>query len=153
MADARDFQQAADHLADATFAIERADYNVLLDEELRAVLEAKQVLRRACLRLRQDQRATERRAAQTGHSADSDEEVVDLSEVSGEAPCGHIPVEVPVDRATWDDLQQAACTRAEQAGRENRDAVAWSVWNSNVTLEPVPVVDGEPKAVTDLVDE
>lgn len=52
---------AADELATATEALREIDLNVLLDDEVRALLDAKDDLSAVCHRLREDQHAARRR--------------------------------------------------------------------------------------------
>jgi len=51
---------AADQLADAIEAIREVDLNLLLDEDVRTVLDAKEDLTDSCLRQHQNQHAMER---------------------------------------------------------------------------------------------
>lgn len=55
------FRASADQLAEATEAIRDVDLNLLLDEDVRTVLDAKADLQEICLRHRQNQHASERR--------------------------------------------------------------------------------------------
>jgi len=54
------FETAADQLSAAIDAIRDVDLNLLLDEDVRTVLDAKADLQEICLRHRQNQHAAER---------------------------------------------------------------------------------------------
>lgn len=54
---AEEFQAVADQLWEVTLTLEKVDLNLLLDEEVRAVLDAKDEFSELCGRYRQDQHA------------------------------------------------------------------------------------------------
>ena len=62
--DADDYAQAADKLAEAGEALRWVDLNVLFDDDVRTVLDAKDDLLEVCLRLRDEQRRCRRRHEQ-----------------------------------------------------------------------------------------
>jgi len=54
-----EFEQVADQLAEVTWAIEDIDLNLLLDDEVRTVLDAKAELSAMCRTYRQQQHSAE----------------------------------------------------------------------------------------------
>lgn len=52
-------ERAADQLSEALLALEDVDLNPLLDDDIRALLDAKDDLSEVCLRLRHDHHAME----------------------------------------------------------------------------------------------
>ena len=62
--DADDYAQAADKLAEAGEALRWVDLNVLFDDDVRTVLDAKDDLLEVCLRLRDEQWGRHRRREQ-----------------------------------------------------------------------------------------
>jgi hypothetical protein len=52
---AEEFEAVADQLCEVTLALEEVDLNLLLDDEVRAVLNAKEEFSDLCLRYRQSQ--------------------------------------------------------------------------------------------------
>jgi hypothetical protein len=59
MGDAERCERAADGLCEVTLAMEDVDLNALLDDDVRALLEAKATLEEMTLRYRRDQHAAD----------------------------------------------------------------------------------------------
>ena len=60
MPSADEHQAVADHLSEALLSIERLDYNIPAEPELRELLDAKETIHELCLAHRKAQRGKER---------------------------------------------------------------------------------------------